>query len=117
MATTLTRIKKQNEINEEEFNDITKLLYSSFLLKRSTKDPSIIEKKLFLLTSFAELMNQYLELRMVDRKNRLELINFIDKLNLQKELLDIQKGVTDIRTIKETAQRFGRKSQSVFITK
>ena len=52
-----------------------------------------------------------------DKKKKLEFINFIDKLNLQKELLDLQKGITNIDDIKKSAQRFGRKSQSAFSTK
>jgi hypothetical protein len=70
-----------------------------------------------LISSFVKLMDKYLELKVIDKKNRIEIINFIDKLNLQKELLDLQKGVSNMKDIKVAAHRLGRKSQSAFLTK
>ena len=51
------------------------------------------------------------------RKNKLELINFLDKLNTQKELLELAKGQTNITDIRKAAKRLGKKSQSAFKTK
>lgn len=118
MSTTLSQIETKNEIEEKEFSDMTKLMYSSFIIKSTIKDKRILEKQAILISLFTEMLNKYLELQMLDdNKNKLEFINFIDKLNLQKELLDLHKGVTKIDDIRETAQRFGRKSQSGFSTK
>lgn len=117
MAITLTEIRDQNEIQENEFDEMTKLMFDSFLIKKSRKDKAIIEKQTYLISLFTEMLNKYIEFQMLsDRKRKLEVINFIDKLNLQKELLDLQKGASKIADINESAQRFGRKAQSSFST-
>jgi hypothetical protein len=59
-----------------------------------------------------------LELQLGDsRETKLEFINFLDKLNMQKELLELEKGETKISDIKAAAKRLERKSQSAFQTK
>jgi len=118
MSTTLSEIETQNEIEEKEFSEMTKLMYGSFLIKKTKRDKAVLEKQTILISLFTQMLNKYLEFQMLsDKKKKLEFINFIDKLNLQKELLDLQKGITNIADIKETAQRFGRKAQSAFSTK
>ena len=113
MAITLNQIRNQNEIQENEFEEVAKLIYNSFLIKKSRKDKTTLEKQTYLISLFTEMLNKYVELqKLTDKKRKLKVINFIDKLNLQKELLDLQKGVTKISDIKETAQRFGRKAQT-----
>lgn len=117
MAVTIAEIRNQNEIQENEFEEMTKLMFDSFLIKKSRKDKSILDKQTYLISLFTDILKKYIELQMLsDRKRKLDVINFIDKLNLQKELLDLQKGVTKITDIKEAAQRFGGKSQSSFST-
>ena len=118
MPTTLTEKKGKDEIGEKEFSEMTKLIYGSFLIKRTKNDKSVIEKQTILISLFTQVLNKYLEFQMLDdKKTKLEFINFIDKLNLQKEQLDLQKGITNINDIKVAAQRFGHKSQSAFSTK
>ena len=118
MPTTLTELEGKDEIGEKEFSEMTKLMYGSFLIKRTKNDKSVIEKQTILISLFTQVLNKYLEFQMLDdKKKKLEFINFIDKLNLQKEQLHLQKGITNINDIKEAAQRFGRKSQSAFSTK
>lgn len=118
MSTTLSEIETKNEIDEKEFSEMTKLMYGSFLIERAKRDKSILEKQTVLISLFTQMLNKYLEFQMLnDKKKKLEFINFIDKLNLQKELLDLEKGITNIDDIKKTAQRFGTKPQSAFSTK
>ncbi len=52
-----------------------------------------------------------------EKKEKLELINFIDKMNIQKELLELQKEETNISQIETAGKRLGKKSQSAFINK
>src|SRR5260221_11331222 len=117
MSATLSEIRNRNEIREKEFDEMTKLMFDSFLIKKSRKDKSLLEKQTYLISLFSDILNKYLEFQMLsDRKRKLEVINFIDKLNLQKELINLQKGASNIDDIKAKAQRFGRKSQSAFST-
>ena len=48
------------------------------------------------------------------KQSRLTLIDFIDKLNMQKELLALDKGESTIAEIKLAGRRLGKKSQSAF---
>lgn len=50
-------------------------------------------------------------------KDKLALMHFIDKLIMQKELLELQAGITNLADIQIAAQRLGKKSQSTFETK
>jgi hypothetical protein len=110
--TSVAEIKTKSEINEKEFSQMTKLLNESFFVKKSSKNKSIIERQGQMLTLFTEVLNKYLELKFLrNKKTKIEFLNFIDKLNLQKEMINLQKGVTNLEDIKTAANRFGRKSQ------
>jgi hypothetical protein len=116
MGTTL-EIKKKNIINEQEFRHMTDLMFNSFLVTKYGANKSFLGKQALLIELFTNLINKYLELQILtDKKGKLEFINFIDKLNLQKELIELEKGITDIKDIKQSAQRLGRKAQSAFKT-
>jgi hypothetical protein len=116
--TSVAEIKTKSEINEKEFSQMTKFLYESFLIRKSRNSKSSLEKQGQILALFTEVLNKYLELQFLsDKKRKIEFINFIDKLNLQKEMIDLQKGVTNIDNIKIAANRLGRKSQSAFKTR
>lgn len=116
--TTVQEIEGLNQINQEEFNNVAKIMLDSFLIREITKDFSILSKKEELIEIFSSLLEKYLEFEFVDSKeSKLYLINFIDKLNMQKELLELSKGKTNIADIKLAAKRLGRKSQSAFKAK
>jgi hypothetical protein len=115
---SITEIGNKNEINEKEFRQMTKLMYDSFLIKKTKKDKSLLEKQGLLIGLFTDLLNKYLEFQFLTSRNtKLEFINFIDKLNLQKEIIELQKGVTNIDDIKTASRRLGKKAQSSFKTK
>ncbi|MBS1532785.1 MAG: hypothetical protein JSU01_20955 [Bacteroidetes bacterium] len=113
--TTVEKIEDLNQIGQEEFYNVVKMLYNSFLINRKYSSSSYVIKKEKLIDSFSLFLEQYLELQFVSSKqSKLDLINFIDKLNMQKELLEIASGEANMNDIKIAAQRLGKKSQSAF---
>jgi transcription initiation factor TFIIIB Brf1 subunit/transcription initiation factor TFIIB len=113
--TTIKEIKKQNKISASEFDSISKIVLDSFLLDVETKDISQFQKKKELLDIYKSFISKYLELKFVHSKEeKLTIIRFLDKLNLQKELLDLSEGLINLSDIKSAAKSLGRKSQSAF---
>ncbi len=115
MASVLNDINTKNEIEESEFSKMTKHVYGSFLLNQRKSKKSDLDKQIILISLFSQMLEKYLELQMLnDKQLKIEFINFIDKLNLQKELLDLQKGKTELRKIRTASRNLGRKAQSAF---
>ncbi len=115
---TALEIEDFNKINKREFNNITDLLLESFLLNQHYKNKDIIDKKEELLTFFSAFLQKYLEIEFFKSSaEKLQLINFIDKLQLQRELLELEKGQNKLSDIKLAAKKLGRKSQSAFESK
>lgn len=111
----IERIKKYNSIEETEFDSMSKLMFHSFQINKNYKSENYIVKKEELITSFTQFLEKYLELDFLNsNKEKLEIINFIDKMNMQKELLELQKGDINISDIQIAANRLGKKSQSAF---
>jgi len=48
--------------------------------------------------------------------SKLELINFLDKMNRYREGLEIERRKLDVDELKKAANRFGNKAQSAFDT-
>lgn len=110
--------KIENSIEEKDFDSISKLMFHSLYIKRDYKSHNYINKKEELLVYFTEFLEKYLELEIVNnKKQKLEIINLIDKMNLQKELLDLQKGISNLSEIQAAGKHLGSKSQSAFKTK
>ena len=118
MTTVLDKLEQQNTIDEQDFDKMSKLVFHSFLINRSYKSHSFLDKKDELLNYFTQFLEKYLELQFLSsKKDKLELINFIDKMNMQRELLELQRNETDMTQIKTAGQQLGRKSQSAFKSK
>jgi len=115
----IEKIKKQNSIDKTEFDCMSKLMFQSFQINNNDyKSENYITKKEELLSSFTQFLEKYLELHILNTKmEKLVIINFIDKMNMQKELLELQKGNTKMVDIQNAANRLGKKSQSAFETK
>lgn len=108
----------ENKIEPHEFDNISKMLLESFLINADGKSDAFISKKEELLEHFSSFLEKYLQLHFLrSSQDKLQLINFIDKVNLQRELLELSKAKTKAADIKLAGQRLGKKSQSAFKTK
>lgn len=116
--TTIKELEKNNAIEKNEFDNITKMLLESFLIKSDDKSISFVIMKEALLEHFTMFLEKYLQLHfLTSSQDKLQLINFIDKLNMQRELLELEKGKINLSDIDLAGQRLGKKSQSAFKTK
>ena len=116
--TTIAAVKRSSQINDEEFREISQIIFRSFIINGEYKSHSYISKKEILLNSFSEFIEQYLKLNFSGSKeNKVRLIKFISKLKMQKELLELASGETSWENIQTAGERLGRKSQSAFKTK
>ncbi len=115
---TLTEIEEKNEISEEEFAQMSGLVFHFVSEKQPVKDISTIETKDGFINAFLGVLKKYLDILPAnDRGKRLEIINFIDKLNFKLELNALQKSNFYLTGIEKAANGLGRKAQSAFETK
>lgn len=113
--TAIQEIRDKNKIEKQDFDTLSNIVFDSILIKGSYKTAIQLEKKEKLIDAFSSFIEQLVELRLASSKqNKLELINFIDKLNMQKELLELEKGETKMDDIQTAANRLGKKAQSSF---
>ena len=116
--TAIERLEKQNNIQEEEFDNVMSNVFQSFLVKKFYKSGNYLDKKEELLNYFTQFLEKYLKLQFINsKKDKVDLINFIDKINMQRELVELQRNEIDISQIKIAGKRLGKKSQSAFISK
>ena len=109
--------QQKNAIKPAEFDRVSKIIYNSFSLDRNITDVSDILKREKFLIFFSDFFNQLINNQILDSKSKLEFIDFIDKLNLQKERLELEKGKLNLPDIKAAGKRIQKKAQSAFKTK
>lgn len=110
----LQEIKQKDQFSEADLNQVTKIIFYSFSINHLEK----FDEQEQLLDYFKIFLKKYLNSNLLTtRKSKVQLINFLDKVNLQKELLELRKGEINIDQIKLAAQSLGKKSQSAFTTK
>lgn len=113
--TAIQEIQDKNKIEKHDIDNLSNIVFDSISVKGSYKTTTQLEKKEKLIDAFSSFVEQLMELRLTSSKqSKLELINFIDKLNMQKELLELEKGETTIADIQTAANRLGKKAQSAF---
>ena len=112
---TLEKIKHLNVVEKEDITLMSYLLYESISIKRAYKSEHIVDSKEEILNIFTSLFEKVLtERSLLSKKDKINVIHFIDKLNTQKENLEIIKGNILTKDIKAASKRLGKKSQSAF---
>jgi len=113
--TAIQETQNRNRIEKHDIDSLSNILFASISVKGHYKNTIQLEKKEKLIDAFSTFVEQLMELHLTaSKENKLKLINFIDKLNMQKELLELEKGETTISGIQTAANRLGRKTQSAF---
>lgn len=113
--TTIEKYENENALKAHDFDAFSKLMFQSFLINRNSTDNEILNKKEELISSLTTFLEKFLELKFADSKqDTLKLIDLIDKMNIQKELVELQKNQINLTEIEAAAQSLGKKSQSAF---
>jgi thiamine kinase-like enzyme len=111
--TTLEAAKEQSRINKDELRQITDIMFET--LNGKDLNHSSVTKKEQTIDFFTHTIEQYLKLNFSGSKEqKVQLIKFVSKLNIQKELLELEAGLTNVTDIFEAGKRLGKKSQSAF---
>lgn len=115
---TVAQLEKINKIDQDDVDQLTKIMLSAFMLRESYKSSARLRKKERLLDSVITALTKFLEVKYSEsEKKRLEMIKILSKLQMQKELLEIKKGEVQMKDIKAAAKKLGKKSQSAFSSK
>ncbi|MFZ6012418.1 MAG: hypothetical protein ACOYXT_18890 [Bacteroidota bacterium] len=111
---TTKNVTKINQIKEAEINELSSCIFQSFLVT-GTQNTQTLVRRSDLLDDFIDFLGKYLAADLAkSNKHKLAVLNSIDKLTLQKELLQLRKKEIAGADIKEAGRRSGRKSQSAF---
>lgn len=113
--TTIEKYENDNTLKAHDFDEFSKLMFQSFLRKNDYKNNELLKKKEELIASLTQFLEKFLELQFLDsKKDRLNLIDLIDKMNIQKELIELQKNQINLKEIEAAGKSLGKKSQSAF---
>ncbi len=108
-----TYIETFNDVKDGDLGGFFNTFIDS-LLKRE-KDSLLLSKKIEILDSLIANLNLYFSLNLFKNvQEKLTFIKFVDKLIIEKEVLEIELGVTDSFSIQEAAEHLGKKAQSAF---
>ena len=101
-------ITAQDDINQKDILQVSDTIGE--LINSSLQNPLFINNLMSFLESSLVVSN------FSSPGSKLQLINFLDKINRYKEKLEIERGNINLDQLKKTAARFGRKAQSAFDT-
>lgn len=112
--TVLERYEVENKIDEQEFDHIMSGVFNTFLLHNySYKSENQLRKKDEMLDQFGQLLETYIDLKFkISQNEKLTILNFLDKINMQRELLELKRNEIAMTDIKNASKRFGKKAQS-----
>ena len=102
----MTTLEKQ--INKEDISQLSNTLED--LIFHSIGNYQFLNN----LTSFLEASINISNFSTT--KDKLFVINFIDKMNRYKEAMEIERGTLKLEDLRNAANRFGSKAQSAFET-
>lgn len=113
-----TILKEGNKFSEDDIETLSKHLFDLFYIElrpnSTIKQEDAMYKSKF-LKSYLELFNKILSKKSATDANKVELIKIISKLKLQQEILELVGSTSKLNvpeSIRETALRIGKKSQS-----
>jgi len=101
-------MKTINKISKHDINEISTTINE--LINYS------IDQQPFLNIFSTFLENSIHASNFKSQKTRLDIINFLDKVNRYKEFKMIESGELKVEDLEKMAERFGRKAQSGFET-
>jgi hypothetical protein len=104
-----------NIIDENDLKKISTVLIESVLIKSVYKKESVISYKEDMLESISALLTKILANDTgMSTEAKLNLINLLDKINTQKEILEIIRSKVSAEDLLIASERLGKKSQSAF---
>lgn len=104
-----------NIIDENDKKKISTVLIESVLIKKVYKKESVISYKEDMLDSISTLLTKILANDSgMSTEAKLNLIHLLDKINTQKEVLEMIRSKVSAEDLLIASERLGKKSQSAF---
>lgn len=106
-------IQELNIIKQDEIAAISRILFNSFAIVEEKETKLEIDKKEESLNAFYVYLKSLID-NYQRKEEKFLIIKILDRLTLQKELLELTKEKMSFLDVKMAAQRLGRKAQSSF---
>ena len=111
----LENIDHINAIEEADLTKISSVLFESLFIENKYMDTLIVDYKEDMVNDVANLLKKMLlQNAEMSVESKLNIINLLDKLNTQKEHLELIKSKISISDIQQASERLSKKSQSAF---
>ena len=111
--TAIERYEMKNRIQEQEFDHAMSNIFHSFIVDGSYGEEMHLDQKGGMLEQVAQLLETYIDLKFnISRKEKLDILHLLDKINRQRAFLEIKKNELNLSNIKTASKRFGKKAQS-----
>ena len=107
-------IKELEEISVSEYAGYSIPFVRSFFVPRVTTSIAKLASREHQIKNFIEVLNNYIANEQLPIDEKLSLIKFIDKLNLQHETLLVEKQKHLLTDIQKASRHLGKKMQSAF---
>lgn len=105
-----------NQISFSEFEEFSLPLFKSivFMMDKPSPEKDLIKKQQTLNT-LKQLIGDVTSIDTLDSKDdKIKMINFLEKIDLQIELIDLKLGKLKSSDLKAAGMRMGKKAQSGF---
>jgi hypothetical protein len=113
--TPTIEIDHTNQLNQTDFEKINTVLLNSLLLDTKQPIDFSLENKGIILKDYIAILEKCLTLLSHgSSKEKIKIVDLIDKLILQKERIDLKKGNQKVADLKIISKSFGHKAQSAF---
>lgn len=110
------QIKEENKISFSEFEEFSQPLFKSIVitLSQSFSEKDLIKKQRALIT-LKQLIDDVTSIGALSTQDeKLKTINFLEKIDLQIELIDLKLDKLNSSDLKTAGIRLGKKAQSGF---
>lgn len=111
MNLVLENIENNNPVTQNEFEQWAGVLYGSISVSNTDSKPQILQKEQ-LLDFLIAFLSDYLYSHVWESdEEEFKCIDFLSKLQLQKEILQILNGKTKIADVQSSIRTFSEKTQ------
>jgi hypothetical protein len=110
------QLKEENKISFSEFEEFSQPLFKSIVitLDKSISEKDLIKKQQTLIT-LKQLIDDVKSIGALSTQDeKIKTINFLEKIDLQIELIDLKLGKIKSSDLKIAGLRLGKKAQSGF---
>lgn len=111
--TLAEEIDKISRISETDVKDLATILMHSFRFSKTGADESL-KRQDSILSDLIIFLEKYLDENVLDKQDKLVVVKILDKINIQKELIELKLQGLYIEDLEIAAERLGKKSQSAF---